>query len=121
MSEEIKKSYTNYILTGLSALIITSIGWTAKTLVDSKEDLAVLNARIENNTSNLESLTKETKFSNKRYDSQRENIKNEINDIKIETIRYNKYLRYSIRANNYYRTEYSPMMRTDSTINDTAR
>jgi len=96
MGEEKEKfNISNYILGIVATLLIAGISWTAKTLISTKEDLSVLTVKVTNDINALESISKDFKYTKRIYDNKIDVLNNEINDIKSETIRHNKNIRYS--------------------------
>ena len=96
MGEEKEKfNISNYILGIVATLLIAGISWTAKTLISTKEDLSVLTVKVTNDINALESISKDLKYTKRIYDNKIDVLNNEINDIKSETIRHNKNIRYS--------------------------
>lgn len=96
MGEEKEKfNISNYILGIVATLLIAGISWTAKTLISTKEDLSVLTVKVTNQNNLLESISKDLKYTKRIYDNKIDVLNNEINDIKSETIRHNKNIRYS--------------------------
>lgn len=123
--EKEKFNISNYILGIVAALLIASISWTAKTLISTKEDVSVLNVKITNEIVALEAISKDLKYTKRLYENKIDILNNEINDIKIESIRYNKKIRYSYNqlSKNVTFTRSLPTIRFDSVsfINDTIR
>lgn len=126
MGEEKEKfNISNYILGIVATLLIAGISWTAKTLISTKEDLSVLTVKVTNQNNLLESIYKDLKYTKRIYDNQIIVLSSEINDIKSETIRHNKNIRYSYYqlSKNIDFTRFQPTINYDSItiINDSIK
>ena len=126
MGEEKEKfNISNYILGIVATLLIAGISWTAKTLISTKEDLSVLTVKVTNQNNLLESISKDLKYTKRIYDNQIIVLSSEINDIKSETIRHNKKIRYSYYqfSKNMDFTRFQPTISYDSItiINDSIK
>lgn len=126
MGEEKEKfNISNYILGIVATLLIAGISWTAKTLISTKEDLSVLTVKVSNQINLLESISKDLKYTKRIYDNQIIVLSSEINDIKSESIRHNKNIRYSYYqlSKNMDFTRFQPTISYDSItiINDSIK
>ncbi len=125
MGEEKNINISNYILGIVATLLIAGISWTAKTLISTKEDLSVLTVKVTNQNNLLESISKDFKYTKRIYDNQIIVLSSEINDIKSESIRHNKNIRYSYYqlSKNMDFTRFQPTISYDSItiINDSIK